>query len=112
MKLGHIADEIKYTGDKELNGFTFSAYMVRLENRPVMEIMVHAVTGAIGIRKPGDTSGEVEFTAGTAQHCVQADEDVDGIPTGLTKRIDERTVYSYVLPRLHVLIARLYVPRS
>lgn len=111
MKLRRTADEIKYDGDVQVNSMDFAKYSVSLDNRPVMDVLVHNTTGVIGITQPSDST-TYQATTGTAKHVQTIVEDADGAPVGVTTRIDERTVYSYVLPRLHVLIARLYVPMS
>lgn len=108
MKIGHELDEIVYTSTDG----TVAKYEVRLEGRPVMQIFCDEAAGPdnrrIWIAKPDGSAAQP--TKGV--YAMQADlaEDSDGTPLSVAQRVNERSVYAYVLPRLHLLIARLYVP--
>lgn len=110
MKLGHTLDEIVYTGT---NG-TVAQYEVRLEGRPVMLVWCdQAVSeGArhIWIARPDGSAAQP--TKGMFTMYAKITTDADGVPTGMEPAVaDYRSVYTYVVPRLHLLIARLYVPQ-
>jgi hypothetical protein len=90
MKLGHTADEIKY--DETVG--TTAHYLVILDGEPTMSILCDTADPekVIRIRPTGPATG-VQDTAGRF--------------TMTTERVNEKSVYTYVVPRLHVLLGRL-----
>lgn len=109
MKIGHELDEIKYTGTKG----TVAEYTVSLEGRPVMLVWCDQAAPEgkreIWIARPDGSNAQP--TKGVFAMFVKVTEDSEGIPTGMDAPVaDFKSVYGYVLKRLHILIARLYVP--
>lgn len=105
MKLGHTADEIKY---HETHG-TVAIYLVILEGVPVMRITCDTADAKKTIRivTPGPNGPGAQDTAGRFTTITDLLEDPDGNPIGTAERVNEKSVYTYVVPRLHVLLARL-----
>lgn len=117
MKLGHESDEIAYVTDLG----TVSVYQVTLENRPVMRVTADRNDPNRGIRIAKADGTGVQLTKGQFT-LTDVDPDgpmtmvmgEDGVPEGFVPapgngRVSEKSVYTYVLPRLHLLIARLFV---
>jgi len=104
MKLGHTNDEIKYD---ETDG-TVAWYVLILDGEPTMYITCDTADSEKVIRiQRFETSADSLATLGrftTKTHLLQ---DVDGNPLGAETRVDEKSVYTYVIPRLHVLLGRL-----
>jgi hypothetical protein len=111
MKLGS-KDEARYVGTMG----SVALYEVALEGRPVIRIMADLSdpNRRIMISKPNGTG--VQHTNGVFSIKVEGEElieDADGNPVGVVpgaQRVSGVSVYRYVLPRLHRLIARVYVP--
>lgn len=105
MKLGHSADEIKYV---ETNG-TIACYLVILDGEPTMSIVCDTTDPEkiIRIRTVGPSGHGAQNTAGRFTMATELLEDPDGLPLGTSERVDEKSVYTYVVPRLHVLLGRL-----
>lgn len=103
MKLGHPADEIKH----ETTEGTLSIYAVILEGHHVMSITCDTADTdrVIRIARPHDT-GTLE-TAGRFLLRTDLAEDSDGMPLGTVTTVDEKSVLTYVVPRLHILLGRL-----
>lgn len=103
MQLGHSADEIKYD-----NTFlTIATYLVILDGEPTMKILCNAADPEKVIRI-ATADGKVSMdTKGNFKMAEVFTEDADGMPLGVETRVDEKSVYSYVIPRLHVLLGRL-----
>lgn len=112
MKLGH-SEEIKFA---ETTG-TITRFVVILEGVETMSILCDTADGAKTIRIAGDvntdtlTSDTLDLisrdTKGVFKTYTKLHEDVDGIPLGAEERVDRKSVYGYVLPRLHLLLGRL-----
>lgn len=103
MKLGHSADEIKY----DATSGTIARYVVILENETVMSIFCDAADPEKVIRVTRADGSGPQSTAGRFTMATELLEDPDGMPIGTSDRVDEKSVYTYVVPRLHVLLARL-----
>lgn len=108
MKLGHELDEIRFAGMTE-DGRT-AQYQVALEGRPVMLILCEEndPEHQIRIAKPDGTA--VQVTKGVFAWYDALVEDADGNPVGTVRQVNYKSVYAYVIPRLHILIARLLTP--
>lgn len=107
MKLGHAADEIRYD-----NTFgTVARYVVILDNEPTMYIVCDAADPERVIRvarhNGAVTAALTQATAGRFAMTQKFLENPDGEPLGVEERVDEKSVYTYVVPRLHVLLGRL-----
>lgn len=114
MKLGHSADEIKFGGTQ--NGI--SRYILMLDGEPTMYVLCDTTDTAKTIRiAPATidtdnlTSDTIDLvsraTKGQFQVTTKLLEGPDGEPLGTETRVDEKSVYTYVVPRLHVLLGRL-----
>lgn len=104
MKLGHSADEIKY--DETVG--TVAHYVVILDGEPTMTILCDSADPekVIRIRPVGAVLG-TQATAGRFTMTTKLLEDADGMPLGTSPQVDEKSVYTYVIPRTHVLLGRL-----
>lgn len=106
MKLGHANDEIKYD---TTDGDT-ARYVLILDGEPTMHILcsTHAsnpdrkifIAPVGSLEKAMATNGQFALTTALL-------EGPDGMPLGTETRVDEKSVYTYVVPRLHVLLGRL-----
>jgi hypothetical protein len=106
MKLGHSADEIKYDSTTG----TVARHLVVLEGKPVMDILCDTADpqSIIRIQRSGRLVPDTQDTAGRFAITTEILEDADGAPLGVSPaRVNEVSVYTYVVPRLHVLLARL-----
>jgi hypothetical protein len=106
MKLGHEADEIKYDDTVD----TITRYVVILEGKRVMDILCDSADPekVIRIRPAGGKILAIAHdTAGRFTMTQKILENADGEPLGVEERVSEKSVYTYVVPRLHVLLARL-----
>jgi hypothetical protein len=103
MKLGHSADEIKY--DTTCDGI--ARYVVVLEGKPVMFILCDYADTEKVIRIADANNSADQPTAGRFTMRTVLLEDADGLPLGTSEQVDEKSVYTYVVPRLHVLLGRL-----
>lgn len=106
MKLGHTADEIKYDGTYD---GTVSLYLVMLDNEPTMHIVCDSTDAEkiIRIGRPGCGVNGSVATAGRFTMSIELLEDADGGPLGTSEQVNARSVYTYVVPRIHVLLGRL-----
>jgi hypothetical protein len=113
MKLGHAADEIKY----DATFSTVARYVVVLDGEPTMYILCDAADPGKVIRIAAKADMDA-LTSDTLDLLSQATkgrfatktkilEDAEGAPLGTETYVDRKTVYSYILPRLHVLLGRL-----
>lgn len=104
MKLGHTNDEIKYV---ETVGTT-AIYLLILDGEPTMQVICDMVDAECTIRiaGPGAIAGTLP-TLGRFTTITKLLEGPDGAPLGAETRVDEKSVYTYVIPRLHVLLGRL-----
>jgi hypothetical protein len=104
MKLGHTNDEIKYV---ETVGTT-AIYLLVLDGEPTMQIVCNTADAdkTIRIARAGATAGTLP-TKGQFATKTELLTDADGGPLGTETRVDEKSVYTYVVPRLHVLLGRL-----
>lgn len=103
MKLGHSADEIRYDSTEG----TVARYVVTLENEPVMVILCDAADPKRTIRIARTQDSGIQNTGGQFTMVAELHEGSDGMPLGVTERVAEQSVYTYVIPRLHILLARL-----
>ena len=107
MKLGHSKDEIKYV---ETEG-TASRYVVILDDEVTMHIVCDAAdpekTIYIAAQQGAGLPGPAQSTLGRFTMTEKFLESADGSPLGIEQRVDEKSVYTYVVPRLHVLLGRL-----
>ncbi len=103
MKLGHTNDEIKYLTTVE----TVTYFVVILDGEETMRIacdsadperVIHVSTAKGSISQP---------TKGRFTTYTKLLEDGDGAPLGTELRVDRKSVYGYVVPRLHVMLGRL-----
>jgi hypothetical protein len=103
MKLGHTADEIKY--DETVG--TVAHYLVILDGEPTMTILCDSADPekVIRIRRVGSATSQT--TAGRFVMTTELLEDSDGNPLGTSERVNGKSVFTYVVPRLHVLLGRL-----
>lgn len=103
MKLGHTADEIKY----ESTFLGIAVYVVILDGEPTMKIMCNPA-GAEKTIRIASADGKVSMdTKGLFTMKTELLEDADGLPLGTSERVDEKSVYTYIVPRLHVMLGRL-----
>src|ERR1041384_3159935 len=120
MKLGHTNDEIKFSHTVG----TVARYVVILDGEPTMHIFCDLVdeTRTITIAPAKGNGGGEQAPKGTftthldpptagariAARRREPPADGDGVPLAAPKpRVDEKSVYAYVVPRLHVLLGRL-----
>lgn len=105
MKLGHTNDEIKYDGTTG----TVARYVVILDGEPTMHILCDSADPekVIRIAYPHPVGVVSHSTLGRFTMTEAFTEDADGAPLGVEKRVDEKSVYRYVIPRLAVLLGRL-----
>lgn len=103
MKLGHSADEIKY----DATSGTVARYVVILENETVMSIFCDAADPEKAIRITRADGSAPQSTAGRFTMATELLEDADGMPLGTSEQVNAKSVYTYVVPRLHVLLGRL-----
>lgn len=105
MQLGHPLDEITYSGLSQ-DG-SVDTYTVSLEGRPTMLVVCDHFDSKhrIRIAKPDGSGAQV--TNGVWTWYDKLVEDADGSPVGTLRQVDYKSVYTYVVPRLHILIARL-----
>lgn len=107
MKLGHTADEIRYD-----NTFgTVARYVVILDSEPTMYILCDSTDPEkvirIGRHNGSVTADKTQSTAGRFTMTETFLEGPGGEPLGMESRVDEKSVYTYIVPRLHVLLGRL-----
>ena len=104
MKLGHSADEIKY--DETTGGV--ARYVLILDGLPTMHILCDAANPQRNIHiAPVGAPSMMQVTNGKFEVTTKLLEGPDGAPLGTETRVDEKSVYTYVIPRLHVLLGRL-----
>jgi hypothetical protein len=107
MKLGHTADEIKY----DATFGTVARYVVVLDGEPTFYILCDSADPEKVIRiarhNGSVTGGLTQATAGRFAMAAEILEGPDGEPLGMSERVNEKSVYTYVVPRLHVLLGRL-----
>jgi hypothetical protein len=104
MNLGHANDEIKY--DETIAGI--ARYVVILDGEPTMYVLCDSSDAdkTIVVSRPGDLNLALS-TKGQFSVITKLLEGPDGAPLGTETRVDEKSVYAYVVPRLHVLLGRL-----
>jgi len=104
MKLGHTNDEIKY----DATYGTVARYILILDGEPTMAVQCDTADAEKVIRIANATNpGTVLDTLGRFTTVTKLLEGPDGAPLGTETRVDEKSVYTYVIPRLHVLLGRL-----
>lgn len=112
MKLGHSKDEIKY----DATVGTIARYVVLLDSEPTMHILCDSADPekAIRIARAGSPDDSItqyisgsQATAGRFTMTAELLEDADGMPLGTDAQVNAKSVYTYVVPRLHVLLGRL-----
>jgi len=105
MKLGHTNDEIKYA---ETEG-TVTRFVVILDGEQTLDIICDLADTerTIRVRTANRWETDTQDTKGRFTTYTKLLEDADGMPLGTEERVDRKSVYLYVLPRLHVLLGRL-----
>lgn len=103
MKLGHSNDEIKFD---DVYG-TVARYVVILDGEHTMTIQCDSADPEKIIKILSPNGDICQGTAGRFTMTTELLEDPDGMPLGTSERVNEKSVYSYVLPRLYVLLGRL-----
>lgn len=105
MQLDATNNEIKYA---ETVG-TVARYTLILDGEPTMHVLCDTADPEKVIRiAAAHALGEVAHdTKGRYTTVEKFTEDADGNPLGVETRVDEKSVYRYVLPRMHVLLGRL-----
>lgn len=107
MKLGHTNDEIKFA---ETTG-TVTRFVVVLDGEETMSILCDMSDESKTIRiRPAVTETFNEPGMATKGHFTtytKLVENVDGNPLGAEERVDRKSVYAYIVPRLHVMLGRL-----
>lgn len=104
MKLGHSADEVCYDSTQG----TVARYVVILDEQITMHILCDSADPTKTIRITADLkTAPILDTKGVFTMKDTFTEDADGKPLGVESRVNEMSVYRYVLPRLHVLLGRL-----
>lgn len=102
MDLGH-GNSINFA--ETTNGVTY--YLVEIEGEPTMRIACSAIDPERVIHV-STANGAVSLpTKGHFEMTVKMTEDSDGMPLGVEPRVNSKTVYKYVLPRIHLLLGRL-----
>lgn len=103
MKLGNAYDEIKY--DATIG--TITRFVVILDGEHTMTIQCDQADPERVITIL-DADGNVALpTKGRFTTYAKLLEDADGMPLGTEERVDRKSVYGYILPRLHVMLGRL-----
>jgi hypothetical protein len=103
MKLGHSADEIKY----DATVGTVARYVVILDGKPTMFVMCDSADPEKVIHIEAAPCSVTQATNGRFKMTSTFLESPTGEPLGVEERVDEKSVYTYVAPRLHVLLGRL-----
>jgi hypothetical protein len=103
MKLGHSADEIKY--DATIG--TIARYLLILDGEHTMTIQCDSADPDKVINILDANGDRCQATKGRFTITTKLLEGPDGEPLGTETRVDEKSVYMYVIPRLHVLLGRL-----
>lgn len=105
MKLGHTNDEIKFA---ETTG-TVTRFVVVLDGEETMDILCDLADEAktIRIRRSNRLVPDTQDTKGCFTTYSKLLENVDGDPAGVEVRVDRKSVYGYILPRLHLMLGRL-----
>jgi hypothetical protein len=107
MKLGHANDEIKY----DTTVGTIVTFLVVLDGEPTMRILCDMADETRTIRiDRADLPWSPDLghaTKGRFNLVTKLTEDSEGVPLGTENRVDRKSVYGYILPRLHVMLGRL-----
>ncbi len=104
MKLGHTADEIKY----DATYGTVARYVLILDGEHTMTIQCDTADPKKTIKIVDPAGDIIQDTKGCFTVTSELLTDADGMPLGVGEsRVDEKSVYTYVVPRLHVLLGRL-----
>lgn len=102
MKLGH-GNEIKF----QTTYGTVTQYVLVLDGEDTMAITCDSADSDRAIRLITIGGDHCVVTKGRFEMTVKMTEDADGIPSGVEPRVDSKSVYKYVLPRVHSLLGRL-----
>lgn len=104
MKLDAPGNEIKYHSTTG----TVARYILSLDGEDTMHILCDAADPEKVIRiAPAGHPDKEQTTKGRFVMTEVFTEDPDGMPLGVESRVDEKSVYAYIIPRLHVLLGRL-----
>jgi hypothetical protein len=103
MKLGNPNDEIKF----DANYGTVARYVVTLDGVPTLAIQCDTADKDRVIKVLDADGTRCLTTKGRWSLKTKLTEDADGLPLGTETYVDRKSVYGYVLPRLHVLLGRL-----
>lgn len=103
MKLGH-GSEIKYLDTLG----TLVTFTLVLEGEPTLNIYCDTADPDRVIKVSSATElGRTITTKGRFEMTTKLLEGPDGAPLGTETRVDRKTVYAYVIPRLPLLLGRL-----
>lgn len=85
-------------------------------DRPALEIYVNAKPGEdklpIFINAVGAPLDDMQETKGLTHMTSKLDTDVDGAPLGVTPLVCINCLAGYIVPRIHTLMTRVYVPKT
>jgi hypothetical protein len=105
MKLAH-GTEIKFDSTTG----TITHFVVILDGEPTIDILCDMADTEKVIRIARHIThggGLLQDTRGRFTTYTKLLEDVDGAPMGTEERVDRKSVYRYILPRLHIMLGRL-----
>jgi hypothetical protein len=103
MKLDSIGNEIKF----DATYGTTAAFVLILDGEPTMRIYCDMADTEKTIKIADADGNHVLETKGRFTTYTKLLEDGDGGPLGTEVRVDRKSVYGYILPRLHVMLGRL-----
>lgn len=103
MQLDAANNEIKY----DATYGTVARYVLILDGEITMAIQCDSADPNSVIKVIDPTGTHCLETLGRFKMAEIITENADGSPLGVEKRVDEKSVYAYVLPRMHVLLGRL-----
>lgn len=104
MKIGHYGDEIKFDA---IVGTT-TRYAVIIGGETVMHVLCDIEDDEKVIRvASADYPPNCLVTLGRFKLAQKFLEGPDGEPLGVETRVDVKSVYSYIVPRLRTMLGRL-----
>lgn len=105
MKLGHTNDEIKFA---EITG-TVTRFVLILDGEETMDILCDLADAekTIRVRRSNRMVPDTQDTKGCFTVETKFLEDSEGQALGVADQVDTKSVFTYVIPRLHVLLGRL-----
>ena len=102
MKLAHNA-EIKF----DATYGTTTRFVLILDGEHTMSINCDMADSDKAIHIVHPNGDFALATKGRFTTYTKLLEDADGTPLGAEERVDRKSVYGYILPRLHVMLGRL-----